>query len=137
MSEIAPVTGLTQQQMAAVIAEPMLACPEVLRPAVWQVWVCHQHLFPSALPLAGSMGRWIRESGLHPDDAQLILRQALTPERMRGFRFAADLLTFLAEAAKELTDRRKQREEMAQRRKPVEDRKELKDLAASFAMPTT
>ena len=69
----AAMPTLTAQQMAAVIADPMLACPEAIRPDLWQTWVCHQHLFPSALPLAGSLGRWVREAGLSVDDAQHIL----------------------------------------------------------------
>ncbi len=117
MNELArQPTGLTPQQMAAVMADPMLAAPVELRPAIWQVWVCHQHLFPTPLPLAGAVGRWTRESGLRHDDAQAILRRALTPEAMRGFRFAADLLTFLAESAKEVTDRRKRQAEVEERR---------------------
>jgi hypothetical protein len=115
-----PTAEKLARQRDEVTANPLLACPESVRMEVWRLWACHQHLFPTPLPVAGALGVWINDHGLHPDDAGKMLRIALSPGRMESFKFPSDLLTYLATAARELTERRRRDEEISQRRNEMQ-----------------
>ena len=109
-----PPGAMTAEQVRQAVADrPLLACPAPLRQAVWKVWVCHQHLFPSVLPLAGAVGVWVREHGLREADAAAVLRGMLAPGRMAGYRFASDLLTDLAGLARGAVELRREEERKA------------------------
>lgn len=141
MSQIANQTpeSLASRQRSEVTANPLLACPESVRMDVWRLWACHQHLFPTPLPVAGAVGVWIAEHGLHPDDAAKMLKHALSPGRMDSFKFPSDLLTYLATAARELTDRRKRDEEIQRRRNETvtaSDGPSLRDMIRNLADST-
>lgn len=99
----------------AVADNPLMAAPAPLRHAIWRVWTCHQHLFPSPLPLAGAVAVWVREFGLREDDAAVILAGLMSPDRMATHRFHADLMTSLAAGASEAIRRRRAEAEAAER----------------------
>lgn len=100
----------------AVTANPLVAAPSALQPGIWRLWACHQHLIPTPLPIAGSLGVWVREHGLHEDDAAAILSRLMHPAKMGSFRFASDLMTELATQATAAIERRKNEAENAARR---------------------
>lgn len=110
-SELAPAGGDDRRDLESlqqqVTDRPLSAAPPGCRRAVWRLWTCHQHLFPSPLPLAAVVGVWVRERGLAEEDANQILAAALSPGRMAAYRFAADLMTDLATAAQAAIDRRR------------------------------
>lgn len=116
MSEaLAPNGGmsLTPENFRELLKRPLLALPAEVRPAALIAWSVHQHLFPSALPIAGAVSVWINEFGLLPDEANTILRKLTCPGVMGEFRFAGELMTFLATAAKNVIERRKNDEYLA------------------------
>lgn len=87
--------------------KPLEAAPAELRHAVWRLWALHQHLFPSPLPLAAAVGLWVREFDLDERDAAAVLAALTSPAGMAKHRFAADLMTALAEAARFKIDERR------------------------------
>lgn len=122
-------------------SNPLAAAPNQLRHGVWRLWCCHQHLFPTPLPLAAAVGVWVREHGLHREDAAAILADFLSPGRMAQFKFASDLLASLAFAAQQSIARRKTAREATIRRQEASeaaplsasDRERISGLLADLA----
>lgn len=100
------------------VRRPLSGAPPGVREAVWRLWTCCQHLFPSPLPIACLMGTWTRERGLSESDARAILDRFLDPAYISRFRFAADLTAEMAAAA--LVAIRKRRQEGEQARVAAE-----------------
>lgn len=112
-----------------------MAAPAASRAAVWRLWTCHQHLFASALPIAGAVGVWVRDHDLREEDAVEILTRAMSPFRMSDFRFASDLMTWLAGEARQAIERRRNQAEIEARRvgpSTPEARAEVKRLSDHF-----
>lgn len=121
----------------AVAKNPLAAAPAALQAPIWRVWTCHQHLFPTPLPVAGAVGVWVREFGLREDDAASILARLLHPSQMGEFRFASDLMTRLAAEASAAIDRRRNEDEVSARRAGVsspETRAEVRRLLDGFGV---
>lgn len=114
--------GGLEAYRAAVASNPLAALPAGLRHPVWKLWASHQHLtgFATSLPIAGAVATWVKDFDLPEKEAEAILRRAMAPERMAEFKFASDLMAWLAGEAKAAIDRRRSLREMEDRRRERE-----------------
>lgn len=99
-----------------ITTNPLMAAPESIRHAVWKLWFMTQHILPSAGVIAANFGVWCRDWHLAEDDAAEILREHTSPAKAAGFKFHADLMTSLANAAGKAIERRMQIAEQLERR---------------------
>ena len=99
--------ALTPENAQALADRPLLALPAAVRPACFQAWSTFRYLagFETPLVLVGPIATWINEYGLDPGDATKILNDLRAPAAMALFKFPSELMTHLAEKAREAIDR--------------------------------
>ncbi len=100
---------------------PLAAAPPALRQPVWRVWVLHQHLFPSAIELAGMIGVFVREQGLTEAEAAKILIGLLDSSKTKTYRFAGDLMTQLCADVDAVLAPRRAMEELRESQRRTRD----------------
>ena len=89
--------------------------PGYQKPAAY-FWGFYHHLLPSPTPLKLRMQVWIAKQGLLVEEARMLFNALVEPEREATYKFASDLLTDMAKSVAEIVRRRKQLEELQQRR---------------------
>ena len=85
--------------------------PSQIRPTAMKFWGCRRHIanMESPASLITNLQVWIKDFGLHPDDANLILMRMLVPGQMANHQFASQLMSALdAEVAKVLKLRKEE-----------------------------
>ena len=94
---------LTPENAVALADRPLLGLPAAVRPACFQAWSTFRYLagFETPLVLVGPIATWINEYGLKPEDATRILNDLRAPAAMALFKFPSELMTHLAEKARE------------------------------------
>lgn len=106
-------TGIVQKQVRSEFLE---LPPGYQKPAAY-FWGFYQHLLPIPTPLIMRLQVWITKQEMTKDEARLLFNALVEPEKEAGYKFASDLLTDMAKSVAEIVRRRKQREEVEQRRK--------------------
>lgn len=113
--------AMVREKQLATIREqittnPLMAAPSSLQHAVWKLWFCNKHILPSPDAIAANFGVWVREWNLSESEAAEILREHTAPAKAATFKFHADLMTSLANAAGKAIERRMQIDEQLERR---------------------
>jgi hypothetical protein len=129
------VIELTPDNLTALMQHPLRAVPRELRPAVWNVWVQQQHLFPAPLSISAAIASDLAR-GLTIADAAVILDAMTHPEERAKFKFATDFSTEMARRIGIALKQREKETKAAELRGPEIDPVEksiVKDLIGNYA----
>lgn len=104
-----PQVCLTPSNFKAIKKQPSQMLPEEIREIVFCGWAMFSHIKGLEEPFSFCLwlSRWIGRDGLSIQDATRIIDRMTMPENARQFKFASDVMAWLANEAAEAIRRAK------------------------------
>ena len=90
---------------------PLMVVPADVRRAVSRLWLCNQHLFPSALAISCTVRDYLEAEDVTADDVNAICEKLMRPAVRALHKFPADLIADLSRYVAEFAARNKSRRE--------------------------